>query len=346
MKHQIKILMFILSVPIVASSDDRAYVIIKKGDTISDVLYAKNVEPIYGPRGAMNEILKLNKRLRARQGHHVYVGEKIYIGNVIPRTETTLATTSSVTRTAPMEIFVESKKQKKNPVLAPVVSIPSRKIAETTDTDQDDFNQTFSWKFSPSLSWKALSSSDSNNTQSAEISALSDAAYGLNFNYIMNFDSNIQVAAGLLLEASKFSQDPTIQLKEKSFFTKNFSFGISAYHKWLFDFSMTDCFYLTSPNSTTVEIKTVAQPEFKTSYEHNFYQFKKAKIAGVFSGAIVFPRPSSELETNMGYGAGASVEARLRNQVFSMGYDLRLLKAKTNSTQSQNIFWKYSWETL
>ena len=44
-------------------------------------------------------------------------------------------------------------------------------------------------------------------------------------------------------------------------------------------------------------------------------------------------------------GVGAGIEAKLRNQSFYLGYEKTILKSSGNSTDGQNIFWRYTWET-
>jgi hypothetical protein len=210
----------------------------------------------------------------------------------------------------------------------------------------DDLKQSFYWEVSPSLSWKSLSSTDENIYRSSQINALSNTNYGASFSYGMHFEENIDIYSKLFLESVNFAQDSSINLLQKKFLASSFSVGFFYERKWLLEFAMSDLFFLTSPSLSSVDIKKVTLPEIKLTYLKDFYQYREAKLSYSLSGNVFLPRMSSEVKSKLGYGAGGALETKLRNQSFIIGFDLNFLKANDNSTEYQNIYWKYIWETL
>jgi hypothetical protein len=109
---------------------------------------------------------------------------------------------------------------------------------------------------------------------------------------------------------------------------------------------MNDVFFLTSPSSTSVDIKKIALPELKSSFWNEFYDYKEAKLSYRLSANIFLPQTSPEVKSNLSFGGGGAIEAKLRNQSFKIGFEVNMLKAAGNSTNSKNIYWNYIWENL
>lgn len=109
---------------------------------------------------------------------------------------------------------------------------------------------------------------------------------------------------------------------------------------------MNEQFFLTSPSYGSVDIKKVTIPELKGSYSKDFYHYKQAALIYTLGASAFLPRTSPDITAKFGYGAGGSLEAKLRNQSFKIGFEENFLKATSNSTNAQNIYWKYIWEML
>lgn len=210
------------------------------------------------------------------------------------------------------------------------------------DVRENDEQSTY-WIVTPSLSWKNLSSTDDNIYRTSQISALSDLSYGFSLTYGMRFEENLDVYSRLALESVSFLEDSSIHLDKKDFFSSRFNVGILYDQKWELELGLNDEFFLTNPSANLVEVKKVSLPEMKISYQKDFYQIKKAKLAYTLTGTAILPRSTPGVESKLSYGGGAEIEATLKNQSFVIGYDLKLLKASGNSTDSHNIFWKFIW---
>jgi hypothetical protein len=229
----------------------------------------------------------------------------------------------------------------------PQKEIIAAPILEVRDQSSiDNFKQAFYWEFSPTLSWKSLDSTDENVYRRSSVSSLSNMCYGFSALYGMRFEENLDVYSKFSLESVSFVQDTTINLIKKNFLATSFGMGISYRKNWQFEVAMSDEYFLTSPKVSTVDIIKVAIPELKMSYLKDFYHVRNAKISYSIAGKAFLPRTSPDIDSKLGYGVGGAIEARLFNQLFKIGYDVNLLKATGNSTKYQNIYWKYTWETL
>lgn len=302
--------------------------IAKKGDTLTDVLYQKDYKPIYGRGGALEQTLKINPNIKYEKGNKIFPGTKIVLsGNVVPG-NFALHTAGKNTVLKLTETGSEA---------APVVD----HVREVSDI----FDQIFFWQLSPSVSWKELTAKDSNINQNSNATALSDMSYGATVVYGMRFNPDMDIYSRLFLEAVNFSSDNSINIVKKNIVTSSLGVGFFYKKKWQVEAGMGDELFLTSPNATSIEIKKVSMPHFKSAYKNEFYQFQEASLLYAVSGKILLPKSAPGIDPKLSYGAGAGIEAKLRNQSFYLGYEKTILKASGNSTDGQNIFWRYTWET-
>ncbi len=328
------------------SANDSFY-IVKQGDTLSSILNTLDLNPIYGKHGALAETLRLNLKISSTGGNKIFPMMKIFLVN--PSLNDKIITTDNRQQTTDnrqQNIHLTNHETRLGEVATRTPKTIAPEIPANDRIPSDNFKQSFYWEASPSLSWKSLSSTDENVYRSSQIYALSNTNYGVSLAYGMHFEEGIDVYSKLFLESVSFVQDSTINLLKKDFIASRFSMGLSLEKKWQFELAMSDKFFLTSPNLGNVDIKKVTLPEFKTTYIKDFYHYREAKLSYSFSGSAFLPRTSPDVKSKFSYGAGGAVEAKLHNQSFKLGFDIDLLKATGNSTNSKNIYWQYIWETL
>lgn len=319
---------FIFSIIAGASAQalDAFTYIAKEGDTLSDILYAYGIKPIYGPRGELEKTIKLNPHVKVDKGNRIYPGTKI-----------------TLSANPPLDTRVsETKEESTNPIVNEVVPLVIEK--ESRDVS-NIFDQSFFWQLAPSVSWKQLSASDSNATQTSQANALSDMSYGASILYGMHFSEGFDIYSRLFVEAANFSSDNEILIVKKKMVSKALGVGFFYKKKLQVEALMGEELFLTSPNATSIEIKKVSLPQVQSTYKNEFYQFQEAALSYAVSGKLLLPRAAPGIDPKLSYGGGLGVEAKLRNQSFLLGYEQTLLKSSGNSTDSQNIFWRYTWET-
>lgn len=306
------------------------YYIIKKGETLSDILFEKDIGPIYGPRGNLQAILKLNPKLR-NGGNRLLANTKILLP-ITPKRETKIVRVEPKCQEIPLQpkpIYLE------------------RKVSSTAKMEQiEDSEQHFYYQISLLASWKNLSSTDENIYRRSTISALSKTNYGADLLYGMQIDQDLKIYSKLFFEHVEFIEDNSVNLSEKKFLSTEVAFGTAINKKWDVSLAMSDQFFLTSPSSNNAEVKKVTLPKLDVSYLKKFYQYKEAKVEGKISGRMFAPRSTPDISASTGYGACVEVKAQLKNQSFKIGFEDSRLKAKGNSTEVQNVYWMYTWENL
>jgi hypothetical protein len=297
--------------------------IVKKGDTVTSVLYKENLHPVYGKRGTFSKTLNLNPGLRRSLGNKIYPSMKI----ILPKEE--LVKDVEVALEEPVKSDIERQENK---------------VVDRLPTD--DFKQTFYWKISPTLSWKNITSKDESSYASSRVNTLSNMNYGASISYGMHFEEQFDIYSMLALESVSFIEDKSINLSNRKTTTSSFLVGLLYEKKWGIEVGFSDQFFLTSPAAASVEIEKISLPQIKASYLKDFYNYRAATLSYSLSGNAFLPHTSPEIKSNLSYGAGAVIGAKINNQSFGIGYEVNLLKADRNSTSYQNIFWKYIWETL
>ena len=297
--------------------------IVKRGDRLSDILFQENITPIYGKKGSWLEIVKLNPKLLPTMGNKLLPGMKISLGN--------------------RPAIIVSNKIVPEKITEKIGDIKKVSIERNPS---GDFKQSFYWRAGPELSWKNLISTDDNALQTSHINALTNANYGASVAYGMHFTEDLDIYSRLSLESVSFIEAESVHLLKNNFLTSNFGMGMMYEKKWSLEMAMSDQFFLTSPSSSIVSIKKITLPEIKPSYLGNLYQFKNAQLFYSLSGSLFLPRTSTDINSKFCYGAGGEIVVKLHQQSFNFGYDTYFLKATNNSTQYQNIYWKFFWETL
>ena len=304
-----------------------SFIIAKLGDTISGILFALNLKPIYGKRGLLKETLQLNPQVKNRLDYKIFPGERIKIPLVVEEKNNSFLLNSNETKAlsegSPASVYP-----------APDMRVPI-----------DDFKQGFSWKIAPSLSWKALTSKDENIFRQSNIQVLSQTNYAAAITYEMHFEENLDFYSRVFLESVSFQSDNSISLVRNNFLSTSFAFGGFFEKKYGLELGMDNQFFLTSSASKSIEIKKVTLPKVNFGYSKVLYQNRQSLVRAIFSGRAFLPRSSSELQTKLGFGAGAEFQFKLLNQSFGICYDYNVLKSQSNTTNSQNISWKYLWET-
>ena len=337
-KKRNAILLACMTMSLNVSAETSVYVV-KEGDTLSSILFEKNIAPIYGRRGNLVEILNLNPAIKKQQGHKLYPGMKILLNTGYLAEDIKVQTPQEIPL-APLP----------DPIIAEFVPVKQEQAKQEQPNQErapaDDFNQSFYWNASPVISWKNLSSKDDNTYRSSQITALSNTNYGINLLYGMHFEERIDIYSQYLIESVSFVEDQTINLLKKNALASRLAFGIVLDKKWNVELAMNEQFFLTSPSYGSVDIKKVTIPELKGSYSKDFYHYKQAALIYTLGASAFLPRTSPDITAKFGYGAGGSLEAKLRNQSFKIGFEENFLKATSNSTNAQNIYWKYIWEML
>lgn len=310
--------------------------IAKHGENISSILFELGLKPIYGKKGALRDLLELNPVIKKRRKNAVYAGDVLLMPDNFVQAKPSLEVSE-----VPLH-FEQAPEVEKNQIVA---EKPVRINEDKIRGPSDNFKQGFFWKLAPTLSWKSLKSTDENSYRRSEMQALSQTCYGADITYGMLFDEDLTFYSKFSLERLIFKEENSINLSKTSFLSTGLSFGGLFQKKYGVEVGIEDQYLLTSSQSNTIEAKKVTIPKINFNYFQNVYENHKAFVTAIYSGRVYMPRASSDIETQFGYGASIGLHFMLENQAFDIGYDYNVLKAKSNSTDAQNIYWKFVLET-
>jgi hypothetical protein len=168
--------------------------VVKPGDTLSKILRAKKLKPVYGKKGSLANVLKRNPQLKISFGDKIYPGMKIFLSEKL---------LGEHAKQAPLIVVVmgdksrnelpEASRSLASPELAEVSKASNSPAAsnEVERTPGDEFDQSFYGEISPEVSWKNLSSTDENALRRSEVNVSSNTSYGLGATYGMHFEENV-----------------------------------------------------------------------------------------------------------------------------------------------------------
>jgi hypothetical protein len=147
-----------------AFSNDSVYTVVKN-DSLSEILYKKNLRPIYSKHGSLNTILNLNPFLKARKRYRLYPGEKIVLPILLSQTETPAP---AVTAALPSEVIPND---------------PIRKISNNKLQSHSDLG------FSATSRFLKLESTD--NLTNSQATLISDASLGWKVSWGQRWSSEL-----------------------------------------------------------------------------------------------------------------------------------------------------------
>jgi hypothetical protein len=193
--------------------------IVKKDETLSEILYNLNLRPVYGKKGYLAIVLAQNKYKIKK--HKIFPGNRIVLpvleGNAPKAKEHVLEIKEQVSKSeAPtLEVATPSK--------APA-SLPPTDPSQPTII-KEDHEQYYFVRFSPQISWMKVIANDSNAYQISEISALSKANPGGLLNFGIQVREDIKLHAFSYLSGVNFYENDTYTLSKSSFFRQTYGLG-------------------------------------------------------------------------------------------------------------------------
>lgn len=319
--------------------DDEIVHIVQKGETVSGILFNKNIGPIYGRKGALRAIFQLNPHLKSREDGKVYPGDVVLIKHRSVQISFVSKVESPGKDCLQKVSFQEQVHFTKEDVGEKVKENPSRTIAS-----EDSFEQNAYWSFVPSVYWQTLDAVHENIYRRSELHSYSTNNYAFSLLFGRHLSANLDFYTRASLNLSNFQMGEGEQVVSKKYTTSSFYVGAELYKKYQFELGMEEKMYLVSSNYATADIKKLKVPKFSVGYEADLYQYNKAVFLAGFNAKGYLPKKSSSIKAKTGYGAGAELKMQYSKQEISIGIDQDFLKARGNSTDSQSLFLKFTWD--
>lgn len=314
--------------------------VVTRGETISTILYDLNLKPIYGKHGILQETLLLNPIINNRKYNKIYPGEKIKLP--LLNTENKISLTE---QSGPLSKYHESQSDAAEPGPKEIEN-PERK--PTSIENEVDREQFIFARLSPQISWLKASSTDTNQYQNSQISALSKANPGALGAFGVNVSENFNVQAFAYLSEIKFYQDEKYNFPKSSFLRQAYGLGseyrLDPENRFSLKAGFFDEFYLTMSNTTTINIESAQVPEIHWGYRRILGQYKNVTLDSGIFGKFIIPYSASSINGQFGYGLGGDFLLMLKNKGLRFFYNYSNAKAINKSTQTFELGWNLVFE--
>ena len=325
---------------------------VKRGDTLSDILFDLNFVHVYGKFGELKKTLKYNYFISKRRGHKIFPGEKIKLTLVNEEKKIELAE-----QTSPLPEKFETRivETPREPLVIVDSSKNTRSITQVSEPEQAPFQeqpqeQYIFVRFAPQVSWMKVLSTSSTPYQSSNISALSKASPGILGNFGVNVSDKFNVQAFAYLSQVNFyaNENPNVQLSNKSFFRQ--AYGLGTEYKFSSDNRMSlrvgffDEFFLTMNTTTTVDVEKAQIPELHWGLRHIISRYKNVTLDSGIFGKFIVPYSSGMIDGNLGYGIGGDFLLLLKNKGLRLFYNYSDAKATNKSTRTLEVGWNLIFE--
>ena len=314
--------------------------IVRRGETLSNILYNLNLEPIYGKNGALKEALLLNPKISIRKNYKIYPGEKIKLSIVNLDNKNILTEKNGH--------LLENHETRLGEVQVNPKETENLESKPTILVNQVDREQFIFMRLSPQISWLKATSTNTNQYQNSQISALSKANPGALGAFGINVSENFNVQAFAYLSEVNFYQDEQYNLPKSSFVRQAYGlaseYRLDPKNRFSLRAGFFDEFYLTMNDTTTINIETAQIPEIHWGYRRILGQYKNVTLDSGIFGKFIIPYSASTINGRFGYGLGGDFLLMLKNKGLRFFYNYSDAKALNKSTQTFELGWNIVFE--
>lgn len=346
-----KFLLIIIFITSLNLSADETY-IVKSSETLSDILYAQNIKPIYGKHGALKIALKMNPFLKFK-GDVIYAGQEMKLPMYM-RENVVNANEVKIEEVKVAEVKIEEAKVEKVKVIEAVDNLVEIKnVAQSPSAARSiselDTEQYIFFRLMPQVSWMKVSSESSTANINSHIEALSKANPGLVGALGINVSENLNVQVFGDFSQVNFYSNPKQTLSKYSFSRQSFGVGgeylLDPSSKLKFNCGFYDEFFLTMKSLNKIEIEKAQIPEFHWEYHKVLKQYKNVTFDMGLFGKIILPYSASTIEGKLGYGLGGDANLKFKNKGIRFFYNYSDAKAKNKTTQTHELGWNIIFES-
>lgn len=304
--------------------------VVKKGDSLSSILYEQSSLPIYGKNGSLKETLLLNPEIRKRHGHRIFPGESI---RIVSRKNSPLA----------LESAVDALKETHE------LSYPPASSNNSRNTSSVDEEQYAFLRLSPQISWLKATSSSSNQYQVSEVSVLSKASPGLLGVFGINVSDETRAYLFSYLSKVGFYSDSRYVQSKKSILRQAYGAGgeynLDPLNRFSLRVGYFDEFYLTMNNTTTIDVEVAQVPEVHWGYRRTLGQYKNVILDSGIFGKFILPYRASSVVGKFGYGLGGDLLMMFKSKGLRFFYNYSNAKAVNKATKTFELGWNIVFES-
>jgi hypothetical protein len=288
---------------------------IKKGDTLSGILFKKKLKPIYGKNGYLKKTIQFNKSIIRKNGSFIRIGDIIQIPENHLKETHLLAKKIEVTK----------------PVAAPV-------YVQRNPSDEYPFSY---FKLSPHFSFLRIDSTNPTGFGGSEVTLLSKKGIGINSSWNIAYDERMTYFGFASFEYFSLYSDPNYVFNHSSI--TRFHFGVGANLQSTSDLEVTtkatlrEVAFLDVVNPQSVNIASITLLELEAGVKKRIAVKKsfEANIGGHFLGLL--PGSVGSYHSKFGFGGGVLAEIRHKEKSLELTYDYRSLKINNIKNNESTI---------
>lgn len=312
--HPIQKILFIPFLLVTTVAPTNEIHLVKKGETLTEILYSMKFRPVYGPNGKLENVLALNPAIKKSKGNKIYPGMKILLDPISEKTEI-----------AKVE-------------LAPEL-VPKTQAIESNS----DLEQYFFIRASAQVSWLKVNSSNRTQYLNSEITTLSNASPGFLGQYGMNISEKHNYYLFTYLSQVNFYPNETYSMEKKNFFRQAYGMGsdykLDSVTNLSAKFGFYDEFFLSVPSLNAIKIESAQIPEIHFGVRRHLGSYKKFNVdSGVF-GKFIIPFDAASIKGKFGYGLGGELLASLNSKAIRFFYHYSSAQAEGKSTNTHELGW-------
>jgi len=260
---------------------------VKKGDTLSNILYDHGLTSLYGENGFVKLTAILNGNKIKKNGDFVRVGAIIKL----PIQD-------------PVQKSLEVEKK-----VAIIEPIPKKNedIIKESRAPSDEFPYSH-FVYSPHLSFLKVDSANDVNFGGSNVSALSQNGFGVDLAWHIFYDDRFSFFGFGSLNYLSFYNDPNYTFNKTSSTQLHFGVGANFEYspelRFTSKLSLRNVTFLDVITPTSINLESISVPEIEMGFEKTL--FKKKKLSAKWSAHLAGLLPSSRgsYKSKLGYGAG------------------------------------------
>lgn len=307
---------------------------VRPGETLSDILFAKEIGPIYGKYGNLQKMLALNPKLKNTNGDKLIPGMKIRLVDYkaveidynLPVAENENLLPAISARSVASDTAIHDP-------------TPEKKNEEISEFQQYSF-----FKLSPDFSWVAINSVNDVNLGGTDVSNITSPGFGAKgeWRIVIYPETSLYVFSSLNL--IKFYEDSAYSLTSTRFNRTSFGiggeYGLSESLNIATDFQVNQNYFLEVVNPTNIQIRTLTQMELKTQFSKGLFKIGRVKSDLGLGGMILFPTTRNDYKAKLGYGLNIDWRTKFLSKEIEISYIHKIFRVNEIKNQSKEIFVK------
>lgn len=285
---------------------------IQEGDTLSDIIYQKDLKPIYGKNGYLNKIIKLNRDILKKKGSLLLVGQLIQLPD--DKMENKEVAAKEVVNPSEVKQVLADQSIAAVPQGIAVLLAPS-----------NDHHPYSYFKLSPYFSSLKVDSTNLSKFGGTNVTLLSKKGVGVGGSWNIAYDEKKTFFGFASMEYYSLIDDPSYTFNKSTQSRMHFGMGAlfqtSPELELSTSFAMREISFLDVRTPSNIDVSSVVVPELKLGVSKTILAKEKfsAKVGGHLMGLI--PNQTGSYYAKMGYGGGVQMELHHADKSLLLIYD-------------------------